>query len=233
MPSGTSSSWALAKSTSWSGWRVGLAGHGELHHPSALVSGLHRAFEFGRRALGSPSERCATGIRRPPLSAAPVGDPAVVRPAHRLRVLDVVAVGFPGQLEAGIDDRGVESLESSRSTRSLASQAPSGTRSPYLIRGSNSPFSRVTWPICATAPKLPPRLTRDGTPLTSRYSSPSLSCFHADRVSPVLGLAVLLPAFDRFQDVAVGVYGARIFELVNFLFDACHFEPTSLRFELS
>ena len=60
-----------------------------------------------------------------------------------------------------------------------------------------------------------------------------LVLLHADRIGPILGLAVLLPAFDRFQDVTVGVYGARIFELVNFLFDACHCEPTSLRFELS
>ena len=40
-------------------------------------------------------------------------------------------------------------------------------------------------------------------------------------------------AFMIGGHLTVGVYGARIFELVNLLFDACHFEPTSLRFELS
>src|SRR5580658_2167444 len=66
---------------------------------------------------------------------------------------------------------------SRRVTRSFASHAPSGTRSPYLMRRSKVPELRVTWPICATPPKFPPRFTREGTPFTSRYSSPSSSSF--------------------------------------------------------
>ena len=67
------------------------------------------------------------------------------------------------------------------------------------------PELRVTWPICATPPKFPPRFTRDGTPLTSRYSSPFVVFFQANRIGSIFCLAVLLPAFGRFQDVAVGV----------------------------
>src|ERR1700719_201661 len=40
----------------------------------------------------------------------PVGDPAGVGPAHRLRILDGGGIGFPGKVEAWIDDGGVESF---------------------------------------------------------------------------------------------------------------------------
>jgi hypothetical protein len=39
---------------------------------------------------------------------APVADPAVIRPAHRLRVLGVLALSLPGQIEARVDDGGIE-----------------------------------------------------------------------------------------------------------------------------
>ena len=89
---------------------VRLARRGELHHPSALVTGLDRAFEFGRRGGGIAQRemrhrnQAAAAVRRP------VGDPAVVGAAHRLRVLGIVGIGLPGQIEAGINDRGVESF---------------------------------------------------------------------------------------------------------------------------
>jgi hypothetical protein len=89
---------------------VRFAGRSELHDPSTLVTGLDRPFEFdgsshwiAQREMGHRNQATAA-VRRS------IGDPAVISPAHRLRVFDIVGVGFPCEVEAGVDDRGVESL---------------------------------------------------------------------------------------------------------------------------
>ena len=165
--------------------------------------------------------------------STPISNPAVVRPAHRLRIVHVVALGFPRQLEARVNDGGVEALKIQSFDTLLG--VGGAKRKPLAIFYPRIEFTFFTRHLThlrnraeVAAPADARRHAVDFEILKS-----ILVLLHADRISPVLSLAVLLPAFDRFQDVTVGVYGARIFELVNFPFDACHFEPTSLRFELS
>src|SRR5580698_9397701 len=42
---------------------------------------------------------------------APICNPAVVRPAHRLRIVGVFALGFPGKVKARVDNSSVEAFE--------------------------------------------------------------------------------------------------------------------------
>jgi hypothetical protein len=89
---------------------VWLARCGELHNPTTLVASFDGAFELSRgcrrvaeREMGDRDQTATT-------VGGPVGNPPIVRQTHSLRVADVVGIVFPGEAEAGVDDRCGEPL---------------------------------------------------------------------------------------------------------------------------
>jgi hypothetical protein len=92
------------------------------------------------------------------------------------------------------------------------------------------PYARIElaffsghWPICGNRAEVAAPIHARGHAVDFEILEPLLVRLHADRIGAVLGLAVLLPTFSRFQDVTVGIDGAGIFQLVNILLDSCHF----------
>src|ERR1700688_3367796 len=92
------------------GMTMWLAGHRELDYPTALASRLNRAFQFAGGGLWITEREMCDGYQASAALRAPVHDPAIISAAHRLRVISIIALGFPGKPEAGINDRGVEPL---------------------------------------------------------------------------------------------------------------------------
>ena len=162
-------------------------------------------------------DQAAAAVRRP------VGDPAVVRAAHRLRVIGIVGIGFPGEVEAGIDDRGVEALLVE--PRDTVLGVAGSQRDLVAVFDARIEISGVARDLAHL---------RDGAEVSAAIHARRhaihfevfesvLIFFQTDGVGSIFGLAVLLPAFGRFQDVAVGVNCSRIFQLMDIFFGRAPF----------
>ena len=146
----------------------------------------------------------------------PVGNPAVVRPAHRLRVINIIGVSLPREVEAGIDNRRIEPffVESCETVLRIA--------------GPKWDFVAVFGPPIEIA-SIASHLTHLGDGTESSPATHTRRCainfkifesvvvfLQTDSIGSILRLAVLLPARGRFQNVAVGVNRTRILELMDF-----------------
>src|SRR5215469_6679539 len=89
---------------------MGLARMAERSNPRALASVLDRPFHLVRRRLRVHQREVRHRNKAAAALRAPVDDPAVVRAAHRLGDLGVLAFAFPAQPYSWIYDRGGQVL---------------------------------------------------------------------------------------------------------------------------
>ncbi len=199
---------------------MGLARHHELHAPCAFASVFHRAFKFRRRGLGVAERKLRDRDQPPAAVRAPIDDPAVVRAAHRLGVISIVAFGFPVKPDSRINDCGAQSLK----VEPLDALAGvHRTQGKVLSVGAHA----EQFALFARHPAHY-GITENAAPRDLRGPSLDLQVitlvvsFHTDRHGFVLRLRILIPQVRRFHNMAVRVHGAGILELVEFFFHSGH-----------
>src|SRR5581483_2361771 len=159
----------------------------------------------------------------------PVGDPAIVGTAHRLRVFGIVGIGLPGQRETRIDDRSVEPFEvkpfeAILGVRGAQWKVVAVTNAGIEVDGGAGHFAHL-----GNVAEVAATVDTRGDAVDFEIFEVVLVGFQANRAIAILGLAVALPQGLVLEDMAVGVDRARILQLVNLFLGVAHTRLDSKR----
>ncbi len=194
---------------------VRLVRPGEWHDEGATAAILHRAFQLGRGRHGIAKRQMGDRDQPALRVAAEIGDPAVVSAAIGLAQLDVGELGLPQDAQGREEHRGIEAfgIEKLQPLAGIAGAVGhvGGVGLVGMRREGFEVFLAHAAKRCRIAAAR--ALARHAANLEILQAV--LVALDAERAVLVLGLDVVVPQSGVLEQMAVGIDGAAMLQVMN------------------